>query len=164
MISCIDMLIEHNYSVREPLLESLEQLDRKDFTRSLGKGKSSIRNILVHLMNSEIYWMNVIGDEDTHSLDPEEFADLNTIATTWKQIENEMRDVLGNQSDASLQYVKRLRIGDDTISFTIARALLHMVTHEAHHRGFIVGLLRQMGYQPPNVNMLREIRIDDGLL
>ena len=58
------MLIEHNYSVREPLLESLEQLDRKDFTRSLGKGKSSIRNILVHLMNSEIYWMNVIGDED----------------------------------------------------------------------------------------------------
>jgi uncharacterized damage-inducible protein DinB len=164
MISCIDMLIEHNYSVRGPLLESLKQLDRKDFVRNLGVGTSSIRNVLVHLMNSEIYWMNIIGEEDTHALDPEEFADVDAIATTWKQIENEMRDILGSQSDASLQYVKRLRIGDDTVSFTIARALLHMVTHEAHHRGFIVGLLRQMGYQPPNMNMLKEITIDDGLL
>ncbi|MFW9918191.1 MAG: DinB family protein [Candidatus Thorarchaeota archaeon] len=164
MISCIEMLLEHNFSVRGPLLETLRKLDNDDFIRNLGIGKGSIRNTLVHLMNTDIYWINVIAEEDTPALDAEQFQTVDDIAQSWKRIEIEMRDIIANQTDASLQYVKRVRLGNDTISFTIARAFLHMVTHEGHHRGFIVGLLRQMGYDPPNVNMLRELTQGDGLL
>jgi uncharacterized damage-inducible protein DinB len=40
------------------------------------------------------------------------------------------------------------------MSFTVGKALIHMATHETHHRGLIVGLIRQMGLEPPDVNML----------
>ncbi len=164
MISCITMLLEHNFSVREPLLDTLRKLDNDDFIRNLGNGKGSIRNTLVHLMNTDIFWINVICNEDTSTLEAEQFQTVDDIAKSWKRIEIEMREIIAIQTDASLQYVKTIRIGDDTVSFTIARAFLHMATHEGHHRGFIIGLLRQMGYNPPNVNMLRELTQGDGLL
>ena len=164
MISCIEMLLEHNFSVREPLLDALRELDNNDFTRNLGVGKGSIRNIMVHLLNSDIYWINIIGDENIPPLEPTQFRTVDDVAKSWKRIERKMRDVISIQTDVSLQYVKRLRKEEDTISFTIGRAFLHLVTHEAHHRGFIIGLLRQMGYDPPNVNMLRELSQDDRLL
>lgn len=152
MIPCIEMLIEHNNTCREPLLDSLRHLENDDFTRSLGN--SSIRDILIHLMNSEIYWISLLNDLESTPLNPDEFTDVETIARIWKKIERETREFVSEQTDISLQHVKTMRWGDSTVSFTVGKALVHMATHEVHHRGFIVGLLRQMGHEPPNVNMI----------
>lgn len=152
MIPCIEMLIEHNNTCREPLLDSLRQLENDDFTQNLGS--SSIRDILVHLMNSEIYWISLLNNLESVPLNPDEFADVETIARTWKKIERETREFVSEQTDISLQHVKTMRWGDSTVSFTIGKALVHMATHEVHHRGFIIGILRQMGHEPPNVNMI----------
>ncbi|MFW9850468.1 MAG: DinB family protein [Candidatus Thorarchaeota archaeon] len=146
------MLIEHNNTCREPLLDSLRQLENDDFTQNLGS--SSIRDILVHLMNSEIYWISLLNNLESVPLNPDEFADVETIARTWKKIERETREFVSEQTDISLQHVKTMRWGDSTVSFTIGKALVHMATHEVHHRGFIIGILRQMGHEPPNVNMI----------
>lgn len=154
MIPTLDILLDHNYACREPLLESLKQLDNDDFTRSLGVGNTSIRNILVHMMNTEIYWISLLSNVDTQELNPEEFKDIKTIAKTWKKIERETRDFVSSQSDVSMQYVRSVSWDKGTISFPVIKALIHMATHEIHHRGFIVGLMRQMGYKPPDVNML----------
>jgi uncharacterized damage-inducible protein DinB len=152
MIPCIEMLIEHNNACREPLFDSLKNLDNDDFTQVLGN--SSIRDILVHLMNSEIYWISTLSGMESETLSPEEFTDVRSIAKTWRKIERETREFVAEQTDVSLQYVKTVTWDDTTVSFTIAKALVHMATHEVHHRGFIIGLLRQMGYEPPDVNMI----------
>ncbi|MHA1905737.1 MAG: DinB family protein [Candidatus Thorarchaeota archaeon] len=146
------MLIEHNYACREPLLDSLKQLDNGDFSRPLGD--TSIREILVHLMNTEIYWVSMLSDMESEVLNPEEFTNVEMIVKTWKKIERETREFVGDQTEVSLQYVKSVVWEETTVSFTVAKALVHMATHETHHRGFIIGLLRQMGYEPPNMNML----------
>jgi len=152
MISALDILLDHNFACRKPLLESLKKLDNDDFTRSVGG--TSIRNILVHLMNTEIYWISLLGDMDTEELNPKEFKDVKSIAKTWRKIERETREFVSNQTEVSLQFVKSVSWDRGTVSFTVAKALIHMATHETHHRGFIIGLLRQMGYEPPDVNML----------
>ena len=152
MIPCIDIILDHKYACREPLLQSLKQLSNDDFTRNLGN--TSIRDIMVHIMNTEVHWISLLSDMDTGSLDPEEFKDVESVAKTWKKIERETREFVSNQSEVSLHYVKSVDWEKGTESFTVAKALIHMATHETHHRGFIIGLLRQMGYEPPNVNML----------
>ena len=152
MIPCIEMLIEHNNACREPLFDSLKKLDNDDFTQVLGN--SSIRDILVHLMNREIYWISILSGMESETLNPEEFTDVQMIAKTWKKIGRETREFVAEQTDVSLQYVKTVNWDDTTVSFTVAKALVHMATHEVHHRGFIIGLLRQMGYEPPDVSMI----------
>ncbi len=62
MLSCIEVLLEHNFACREPLLEAVKQLSKEEFTRDLGVGRNSIRDILIHLVNTEIYWIDhVLG-------------------------------------------------------------------------------------------------------
>lgn len=87
-------------------------------------------------------------------LQADNFEDVHTLADIWREAEQYTRDVFGDQSEETLAHVKSVRWGDRTVSFTVAKVFIHLATHETHHRGLIAGLLRQLGYEPPDVNML----------
>ena len=155
MLSCIEVLLEHNFACREPLLEAVKQLSKEDFTRDLGVGRNSIHDILIHLVNTEIYWIDhVLRGITTEQIFSKSYADAESIWKAWKSVETTTREFLRDQNERGLQHVKSVTWGDVTVSFTVAKALLHLATHETHHRGLMVGLLRQLGYKAPDVNMM----------
>jgi uncharacterized damage-inducible protein DinB len=155
MLSCIEVLFEHNFACREPLLEAVKQISKEDFTRDLGVGRNSIRDILVHLVNTEIYWIDhVLRGITTEQIIAKNYADAESIREAWKSVETTTREFLRERNERGLQHVKSVTWGDVTVSFTVAKALLHLATHETHHRGLMVGLLRQLGYKAPDVNMM----------
>jgi uncharacterized damage-inducible protein DinB len=154
MQTCIEMLVNHNITCREPILKTLEKLASEDLTRALGIGKSSIRGILVHLMNAEKYWISLLSNAKFENLDPKNFTDISSIRTAWCEIEDRTIDFIKNLQENEFLHVKRVVWKKGTMSFTVGKALIHMATHETHHRGLIVGLIRQMGLEPPDVNML----------
>jgi uncharacterized damage-inducible protein DinB len=148
------MLLEHNYAVRKTLLHRLGDLDSVEFTRNMEVGQGSIRNILVHLANTEAYWISLVKGEEEQWLRYEDFDDVSRIEESWEKIERKTRDFLRSLDEKRLQHVNSVRWADRTVSFTTAKALVHLATHETHHRGLLVGLLRQLGYTPPEVDML----------
>ncbi|MFX0055372.1 MAG: DinB family protein [Promethearchaeota archaeon] len=154
MMSCIEILFEHNIAVREPILDSVRQLSNEDFTRNHGVGWGSVRDILVHLINTEKYWISVLKDVEMDWLDSSDFPDLQSIAKAWVDVEKETREYMMALDNDQLHHVKRVRWPDATVSFTVKKALVHIATHEVHHRGLIVGLIRMMGHRPPVVDML----------
>ncbi|MHA1484083.1 MAG: DinB family protein [Candidatus Thorarchaeota archaeon] len=155
MLSCIEVLFEHNFACREPLLEAVKQISKEEFTRDLGVGRNSIRDILVHLVNTEIYWIDHdLRGITTEQIFAKDYADAESIREAWKSVETTTREFLRDQNERGLQHVKSVTWGDVTVSFTVAKALLHLATHETHHRGLMVGLLRQLGYKAPDVNMM----------
>ncbi|MFW9911737.1 MAG: DinB family protein [Candidatus Thorarchaeota archaeon] len=154
MMSCIEMLFEHNFAVRRPILDSVNQLSSENFTKNHGVGWGSIRNILIHLVNTEKYWISVLKDEEMNWLDSNDFPDSQSIAKAWTDTEKETREYIMTLNNDQLHHVKRIRWPDATVSFTIKKALVHLATHEIHHRGLIVGLIRKMGHTPPIVDML----------
>ena len=38
--------------------------------------------------------------------------------------------------------------------FTVGKALLHFLTHEIHHRGQVIAMYRQLGHEPPEVDLI----------
>jgi uncharacterized damage-inducible protein DinB len=154
MLQCIGMLLEHNYAVRKTLLSTIRDLDSSDFTKNVGVGQGSIRNILVHLANTEAYWISLLEGVESEWLKYEDFEEVSSLIEPWEEIEGRTQEFLRNLDVKNLQHVKSVRWANRTVSFTTAKALVHMATHETHHRGLLVGLLRQLGYTPPDVNML----------
>ena len=156
MISCIETLLEHNFACRESLLDVLERLSHSELVSDQEVGRGSIRNILVHLLETEIYWMStVIGcGPEQNRLKNSDFENVDSIRRKWKEIETITREMFNNQNEESLQFVQSVRWEDRTVSFTVAKVFIHMATHEVHHRGLIIGLLRKLGYEPPEVNMI----------
>lgn len=154
MQNCIEMLINHNNNCREPILQTFEQLSEEDLTKDLEIGRKSIRNILVHLMNAERYWISLLSDEEFKLIDHNDFKDIPSIRGAWCQIEDRTTEFMQNLREEDLFHVRNVSWKKGTVSFTIAKALIHMATHETHHRGLLVGLTRQLGLEPPDVNML----------
>ncbi len=154
-MACIESLLDHTFACREPLLNVIGKLTKDELLRDLRVGRSSIRDILVHLVNTEIYWTdNILREKNTNWFRPEEFSSVDDIRKVWKDVELSTRELFESQNEETLQHVKSIRWDDRTVSFTAAKVFMHMATHETHHRGLVVGLLRQLGYSPPDTNMI----------
>ncbi|TFG15332.1 DUF664 domain-containing protein [Candidatus Thorarchaeota archaeon] len=151
---CVETLLEHNFMCRDPLLDAFEELSNEEFTRDWGIGRGSIRSVLLHLVNTERYWVGIVRGEERDFLEIQDCPDFDAIKREWKKSEKDTRDLVKDLTDTDLNHVESVTWGEETVSFTVAKALIHMATHEIHHRGLLVGLLRQLGYKPPNVNML----------
>lgn len=136
------MLFDHNLACREPLLQTLEQVDAEEFLKDLGVGKGSIRNILVHLMNAERYWISVLDGRDFGQIEPESIDSVQSVRVVWSRVHEETREFMGRLKKEQLQHVKSVSWGDQTVSFTVAKALIHITNHETHHRGLLAGLIR----------------------
>jgi uncharacterized damage-inducible protein DinB len=154
MSAVIEMLVNHNLVCRDSLFQTLEKLDSEEFLRPTGAGKGSVRDILVHIMNAEKYWIAFLKQAKNKASNPEEFQDIQGIKDAWVEVSALTDEYVKNLQEDQLHHVKAVRSGNRTISFTVAKALLHMTTHETHHRGFLIGLIRQKGLEPPDVNML----------
>ncbi|MHA1964292.1 MAG: DinB family protein [Candidatus Thorarchaeota archaeon] len=148
------MLVNHNVVSRGPLLQTLEQFGSDELLKKTGAGKGSVRDILVHLMNAEKFWIAKLKDTKTEMSKTEDFRDIQSIRDAWSKISVDTEKFIRNLREDQLHHVQSVKSGDRTISFTVAKALLHMTTHETHHRGFLIGLIRQRGLEPPDVNML----------
>ena len=154
-MSCIEMLLEHNYAVREPILDTLKQLTLEELNRPEEEIMCrSIWELLIHLIETERYWISILRDEEPLILNRKALVSLDDISRAMADAERETRMYLRELDQDVLFHVKSVRWGDQTVSFTVKKALVHMATHEIHHRGLIVGLIRQLGYKPPNVDML----------
>jgi uncharacterized damage-inducible protein DinB len=154
MSTVIEMLVNHNLVCRDPLFQVLEKLDSAEFLKPTGAGKGSVRDILVHIMNAEKFWIAFLKDIKTEMSDPEGFQDIQSIREAWSRVSVDTEEFIRNLGEDRLNHVRSVKSGNQTISFTMAKALLHMTTHETHHRGFLIGLIRQKGLEPPDVNML----------
>lgn len=154
MLTIIEMLINHNIVCRDPLFQTLEKLDSEEFLKPTGAGKGSVRDILVHIMNAEKFWIAFLKDSKTEMYKYEDFPDVPSIRDVWSRVSTETENFIKNLAEGKIHHVKSIKSGDQTISFTVAKALLHIATHETHHRGFLIGLIRQKGLEPPDVNML----------
>lgn len=154
MMACIEMLFDHNIACRQPILDAVKNLTHEEFSKDLGVGNGSIRDILVHVINAEDYWISLLREVGARKLIPEDFNDVDTIAKLWSDVETVTRKFLQSQTKRTLHVVRNVTWGDTTVHFMVAKALIHVATHETHHRGLIIGLIRQLGYKPPSVDML----------
>ncbi len=135
-------------------MSTLEKLDIKDLEKDMGVGRGTIKNILIHLMNSENYWISILTDTKFEALHSKDCSDIPSIRKTWCDIEARTLGFIENLEESQLQHVRNVTWKKGTISFTVGKALIHMATHETHHRGLLIGLIRQLGLDPPDVNML----------
>ncbi|MFX1604899.1 MAG: DinB family protein [Promethearchaeota archaeon] len=154
MLTIIEMLVNHNLVCRNPLFQTLEKLDSEEFLKPTGAGKGSVRDILVHIMNAERFWIAFLKDVKTEMFKYEDFPDIQSIRDAWSRVSSDTENFIKDLAENQLHHVRSIKSGNQTISFTVAKALLHMTTHETHHRGFLIGLIRQKGLEPPDVNML----------
>ncbi len=155
-LSVFNELFAHNYWARDRQLKSCEALTDEQFGRPLGNSFPSVRDTLVHLLAVEWLWLERWrGRSPRVLLPPEDFPTLTAIRTRWLVVEREMKEYLaGLPEEALAQPMTCTGTRGNTWTYDLWRMMVHLLEHQAYHRGQVTALLRQLGMAPPKVDFL----------
>ena len=73
------MLLDYNYVIRQQLLDSLRALNNEEFVRELGVGWGSLRDIMVHLINTERHWIWLLKSKEMNWFLAADFPDVDML-------------------------------------------------------------------------------------
>jgi uncharacterized damage-inducible protein DinB len=146
---------------REVLLDFCSNMDLNDFTREMGFGWQSVRDTLVHVANCYHGWLGsyvllrtkkpITPRENLSQMGIEEIRVLFEKADAYV---NEVLESFVQKMDEPIVQPIPWRESSEAISMNPRKLFMHTVTHEYHHKGQIMAIARQMGYEPPNTDVL----------
>jgi uncharacterized damage-inducible protein DinB len=119
-------------------------LSDEQFTQPVNYSHGSVRNQIVHLMSVDDTWFSGMrGMDIPEPLNPDDFANRETIRVHWDGIEQTMRDYLTTLSNDML-VEKPFPEGEDE-NLILWQVLLHVVNHGTDHRAQLLRILHDLG-------------------
>ncbi|WML39616.1 DinB family protein [Neobacillus sp. OS1-2] len=158
-------MLQHEYGwvrqTRATLLDFCGKLDPNHFTHKNGFGWESVRDTLVHIADCYVAWLgSFVLLKTKKPLTPREELQnlsLEQIIARFEQVDsivNEVVELHGQNVNMLIEREIPWRETPELLSISPCKLLMYTITHEFHHKGQIVAMLRQMGYEPPNTDVL----------
>jgi uncharacterized damage-inducible protein DinB len=147
-------------------IDAAGKLSDDDLRHDFGISYKSIFGTLVHMAGAEWIWLErwngrSPGKEAWAFWSTDECGDLATLNERWADIiERRSRyiaDLDEERFDAELPFKL---ISGDASSLRLAGQMQHVVNHATLHRGQVVGMIRQLGVEPPSTDLLFYLRSD----
>jgi len=146
---------------RQILLDQCKELNENDFTKELGFGFQSIRDSLVHVAGCYHAWLGsfVLSKTTSPLLTKEAINEMQIgdIQRYFQQADKYVDTVFEQFTDNFNDIIEKelsWKIGSGAIRKTPHQLITHSITHEFHHKGQIVAMLRLLGYIPKNTDIL----------
>jgi uncharacterized damage-inducible protein DinB len=147
-------LFGYNVQFTDEVIKSLRSVDRNRFIDEKVSAWGSLRNLMVHVIEAEDYWINkVIQGKEFAEYEFDDFADVDSIEKRWKEVDADILLFLETLAPEDLRRERRVK-WDKEYSFPLEKILQHIYTHTVHHRGQIVAGIRTLGGKVPYVDIL----------
>lgn len=117
----------------------------------------SIRELLVHIANTYQRWLeNFIHQKKFPFIRIEAVNNVEDIRQFFDRIDNVTFDFINRyKSNPEVLIHGKLPGETELIGITPLKLFTHTITHEFHHKGQIMAIVRQYGYIPPDADIIR---------
>jgi uncharacterized damage-inducible protein DinB len=148
-------------------LEAADKLSEDHLRREVSISHNSIFGTLLHMAGAEWIWLERWNgrsprkDEAWSQWTPDSCVDLDTLRERWNNVVVQ-RDAYVSELDQSKLAIDlpfKLLSGDPS-SLRLVDQMHHVVNHSTLHRGQVVGMIRQLGIDPPSTDLLFYLRRD----
>jgi uncharacterized damage-inducible protein DinB len=153
----IELLYEYDRWANNRSLQAAATLNAQEFTRDLGGSFRSVRDALLHIVESERGWLTCwkepgpgpsfiidFWERHTARFNPGAFPNLAAVRSKWEEVEREQIEFVNGVTDESLR--RMLPIRDTQVS--VAHLLQHLANHSTYHRGQVSLMMRQLNAEP----------------
>lgn len=164
-LSDIRRLFDYTEWANDSAMEAADQLPEADLRRDVGVSHQSIFGTLLHMAGAEWIWLerwngrSPVKAEAWSMWTPEACADLATLNDRWSELIDRRAQFLAGMEEGRLaaELPFRLLSGDQS-SMPLVDQMQHVVNHATMHRGQIVGMIRQLGIEPPATDLIFYLR------
>jgi len=161
----IKRLFDYTEWANDLALQAAAQLPDEDLRRDVGISHGSILGTLVHMAGAEWIWV-----ERWHGNSPAKAEAWGRWSTESCRDLPALKDRWGGVIDKRARFVSELDedrlaadlgfklLSGDPSSMRLVDQMQHVVNHATMHRGQIVGMIRQLGIDPPSTDLLFYLR------
>jgi len=168
------LLYGYNDWANRHLLDAAEQLTPEQLQASDIGGYGSVQSTLVHTMDTEWAWLNVMLQGDARGIDwewleidPAEVANVGAIRARWAGIEAELQSFIAGLEGEGEKSPDRIVVWEGDAGAIRRRPvwqiMLHVFNHGTQHRSEIAAMLTLAGHSPGDMDITRYLNIRDGL-
>ena len=136
------------------VLDAVREVSPEHLTRDAGVSFGSILGTLSHILGSQRRWLARFVGQEAAAGDPG-FAGLEGLVAGWGETASQIEFFLASLTQEQLE-AEVTWVDSDGPVYTrpLWQPVAHMVNHSTYHRGQVVSLLRQLGYQPPKTDLI----------
>jgi len=158
-------LFDYTEWANDLAMEAADELPDDNLRRDVGISHKSIFGTLAHMAGAEWIWLerwhgrSPAKAEAWSMWTPESCGDLMTLNERWGDVVDRRADFITQLDEARLTADLPFRLlSGDASSMRLVDQMQHVVNHATLHRGQIVGMIRQLGIEPPSTDLLFYLR------
>ena len=161
----IKQLFDYTEWANQLAMDAAAKLSEENLRRDVGISHKSIFGTLLHMAGAEWIWL-----ERWHGRSPakavawslwttETCADLMTLTERWRHVIDGRAQFISGLKDEQLnaELAFKLLSGDPS-SMRLIDQMQHVANHATMHRGQVVGMIRQLGIDPPATDLIFYVR------
>lgn len=163
----IQNLLSYTEWANELAIEAAGKLPAASLRRDFGISHKSIFGTLVHMAGAEWIWLerwhgrSPAKDEAWSLWSVESCADLETLKGRWSEIVDRRAQYVAALDERGLAADLSFKLlNGDASSLPLVNQLQHIANHATLHRGQVVGMIRQLGIDPPATDLIFYLRRD----
>ena len=163
----IKHLFDYTEWANDLAMEAADDLPDEQLRRDFGISHQSIFGTLTHMAGAEWIWLERWNGRSPAKAEAwsmwtaESCADLATLNERWTEVIEQRARLIGalDEDRLAAELPFRLLSGDPN-SMRLIDQMQHVVNHATLHRGQVVGMIRQLGIEPPSTDLLFYLRRD----
>lgn len=166
-LSDIRHLFDYTEWANDLAMDASDEIPDEGLRHDFGISHKSIFGTLCHMAGAEWIWLERWNGNSPAKAEawklwtPESCGDLATLNDRWSEVvERRAQYVSGlDESRLAADLPFKLLSGDPS-SMRLVDQMRHVANHATMHRGQVVGMIRQLGIDPPSTDLLFYLRSD----
>jgi len=137
------------------VLDAALALSPQDRARPMSVSHESIAKTLTHIYFGDAIWYSRIADPGYPVPSHDALPSLDFVAEEWPRLQTKWESWADSATDADIarQVAFKSRFVGNA-GLPAWQIVMHVVNHGTLHRGQIVGMLRQLGAEPPPTDIM----------
>ncbi len=151
LLKSIRELLAYTIWADRTILDALREVRQEDLVRETGASWGSLLGTLVHILGAEKMWLSRFLGSPIPALPvADQYPDRLAVALAYEELWPELEFLLAALTEEQLEGdLTWVNSRGETHTRPFWKAVLHLANHSSYHRGQVVAMLRQLGYQPP---------------
>lgn len=144
-------LYRYNAYANHLVLDGLAQLSEDEFTRAPSPSHSSIRGLVLHILECEAWFLALCQGCQMREIDLPTLAD---ICRYWSDVERDQQAFITQLAEGDLARQVLLELRGTGYHLPVWQLLVQAFVHSTHHRAELGILLGQRGHTLPTMDII----------